>query len=114
MKEDDLLIAEFVGLVMNKDKSRYKNSGSPFDIGYSRSFDDLEFNQSWDWLMPVIDKIETIERRDLRGLNGTFFRLEMHGNYANWNGHPPSTIGESRIDAVYQLVVQFIKWYNPH
>ena len=50
------IIAEFMGLEF-KDGVYVNNHESPSYLGYSRSVEQLEYNSSWDWLMPVIEKI---------------------------------------------------------
>jgi len=52
----------------------------------------MEYHTSWDWLMPVVHKIDE-KCRERLGLNHS-----LH-------------IGDD-IDAVYQAVVEFIKEYN--
>lgn len=79
---------------------------------------ELKYHSSWDWLMPVVEKIESLK------LNGHRYYVEIRhesceisvainkGANTNkiysslWQNH------SSKIDAVYNAVVQFIKWYN--
>ncbi|KKN20936.1 hypothetical protein LCGC14_0930470 [marine sediment metagenome] len=70
----------------------------------------LQYDSSWDWLMPVVDKIELLSpsRR-------TFTHVDMMEEFS-WevslggNGIYISKV--SKIDAMYNGVVKFIKWYN--
>lgn len=73
---------------------------------------EMKFNTSWDWLMLVVDKIETldcvIESRIDRGYIGIvawgkedFKRIDFSlEDY------------ESKIEATYNACIAFVKWYN--
>lgn len=60
--ENNMLIAKFMGL-------EHENNGLHFKVRFteniSRSYsyknEDFKFDISWDWLMPVVDKIEGLE-----------------------------------------------------
>lgn len=93
--EGNRLIAEFEGRI-NK-LCHYNNTSSPYN-----------YEKSWDWIMPVVERIDsrtpydpcvTIEYNwcSIKMLNGGF-NIEVVGN--------------SRIEATYKAVVEFIKWYN--
>jgi len=97
MKENKL-IAEFMGWEeIYKDASQldYKFA-KPNEIIYRRNIDDLKYHSSWDWLMSVVEKIETI------------------------SGKLPTHIGDlslgylisTNIEETYIAVVRFIKEYN--
>lgn len=57
----------------------------------------LKYHSSWDWLMPVVEKIFNITDEDTRTFSGnSIFELGL------------STTKE----IIYQAVIEFIKWYN--
>ncbi len=89
--DETLFIGEFVCTRTNGIKV-YKCS--IFDITNSRHVKDYRFNSSWNWLMPVIDKIKstTEEPEELDNLKDTL-----------WFGS---------IEDVYWKVVDFIKEHN--
>jgi len=101
MKADNEIIAEFMGL----ECPRYLPSGKTI-LDYT----DLKYHDSWDWIHPVIDKIETLMPHisipdDLQDLKeGT------HGceKYIDVISLPICT----SIEEAYSEVVKFIKWYN--
>ena len=64
------------------------------------------YDTSWDWLMPVVEKIEIIE------WEGKSFEFYIVGKGCFLNDKPPTTFGETKIEATYKAVVEFIKWYN--
>lgn len=71
--------------------------------------DELPYHTSWDWLMPVVEKIE--------GCDGVsdeeVVTIEYHDCIIPYHQGEIRAIGaDSKIDAVYQAVVAFIKWYN--
>ena len=123
------LIAEFIGI--KEIESSYDSYGQPKPIWYAgylgyrtpafsvpnKSIEHLlnenKFNNSWDWLMPVIEKIEI----DCK------FDVHIYGHY-NWkepnrcvildwkDKEIVSTSNDSKIQCVFDAVVEFIKWWN--
>jgi hypothetical protein len=105
-KTDNELIAEFMG---DRDKILCDPKWMKGDdLTY------LRYHVSWDWLMPVVEKIESknltlitiygdatkIWVDDSEG--NEMFATTMHGNKDNKIGH------------VYRAVAEFIKWHSPH
>ena len=83
---------------------------------------ELLFHSSWDWLMPVIDKIESIgetkdrkRRFEINSHNcqtAVFkpkFEVFIVGCYLK---SPEKEKASSKIEAAYKVVIKFIKWYN--
>jgi hypothetical protein len=121
--EGNKLIASFMGFI---------RAGEP-NAGYARLkdwciqpfgwFDDegLKYHTSWDWLMPVVEKIERMDNGA-----GVRFTTSIEGRYLNVKDTPFAhcvTIyqnqfprikeaDEAKITAVWQAVVAFITWYN--
>ena len=67
--------------------------------------DELEYHTSWDWLMPVVGKCDSLSfykrgESDIKW--GEIFNDEevIRAFQAN------------EIDVVYNSVIEFIKWYN--
>lgn len=108
-KSDNELIAEFMGHVPSN------NFGPPCIFTGKNTlsgWEFLQFDTSWDWLMPVVEKIEARERTliNIYG-DGTkiwvddkdgneLFATTQHGNKDHKIGH------------VYRAVVEFIKWFE--
>lgn len=66
---------------------------------------ELSYNVSWDWLMPVVEKIESL--RDVDG-NGYRFSIDMCN--AIIEGTDIEIIGGAyKINATYKAVIEFIK-----
>lgn len=75
------------------------------DIELYKMFD---FKNDWNWLMFVVEKIESID-----------FEVSIRGNSVtvcnNSGKNPyfqPHSVCENKINSVYTAVVKFIKWYN--
>ena len=140
--EENKLIAEFMEYEQeDKDsnfitdhlvclKEEYWNSTED-DWTNSLSPSEMKFHSSWDWLMPVVDKIEEISFTD-DNIKSEYvpytkhpFTIDMSYNYAKVkvdNDFKIENLREdginfkihrgSKINACYEAVVEFIKWYN--
>ena len=123
--EKNKLIAEFMG-VFDKILSTgniHSWSDAPF---YYTTEDTKEkviknickyskYHSDWNWLMGVIEKIESLLDEEN---NGSFFFeiyedsviIFSNGDYLN---ELIEVMGQgSRINNVYQAVIEFIQWYN--
>ena len=77
----------------------------------------LAYHKSWDWLMPVVEKIESIELSNKEYPN---FSVKIIKNTCEVmrcrNSEVYKTISHkfenSKINNTYQAVVEFIQWYN--
>jgi hypothetical protein len=72
------------------------------------------YNSSWDWLMPVVDKIEeecSTELHFYSGLKGTgsAYYMTILGYK---NDYDRTYWGKTRIKVVYKSIVKYIKWYK--
>lgn len=96
--------------------------------------DELEYHESWDWLMPVVEKIESLDLSEYgytwKGIDGEIqynngsIYVEIERNrcwiYMNLQLDPPHTFNEktyntkfpTKIEALYAAVVEFIEYYN--
>jgi len=76
-EENNRMIAEFMNcVIVGEFVKRIDNENSNL-------ISELRYHDSWDWLMPVVGKIEALG-----------YSVLIHNN------------------TVYQAVVQFIEWYN--
>ena len=108
MKHNEL-IAEFMEInVVTLDNVR-KNKNPYISSADGYLVDDLKYHCSWDWLMPVVEKIESDERYDVNILQyGTCIfdnQREIVNNIANISF-------DKKIEHTYDAVVHFIKDYN--
>lgn len=105
-EEKNRMIAEFMGHV----RSGF-NGELVFNTETREEFEveQLKYHTSWDWLMPVVEKIESI------GYNVNIRRLKT-------SIHPILEDKElfgfvcgdvsKKLDITYDTIVQFIEWYN--
>jgi len=85
---------------------------------------DLLYNSYWDWLMPVVEKIESIYSKhhgyfgvhissNSCNIQGTMLHLSINDpNYGFVYISDPNAIFDSKIESTWYAVVEFIKWYN--
>ena len=102
------MIAEFMGYNFDDNVKEYYvpkyNSGDWFTI------DELLFNESWDWLMPVVEKIELLGysvEKNFQRIDNDWQTLITKGNDILFQD-----FAEKSIDAMYCTLVSFIEWYN--
>jgi|TARA_R100000482_G_C5085195_1_gene128045 hypothetical protein len=92
MEENNKLIAEFMGYTYEDDRFFMEDSNGI--RVYENLPHELSYNVSWDWLMPVIEKITELceEPQELDELKHALLCVD--------------------IKSVYFIVVEFIKEYN--
>jgi len=117
MKESEIitrnkLIAEFMGGCYT-DVFHAAPKDIPVFAIYARTVNELKYDSSWDWLMPVVEKIEDTTCHEYYFYQITIWKNcckisdGNNGYEINSTFHP-----ESKIKAVWSAVVEFIKWYN--
>ena len=104
-EQKNRLIAEFMGVI------RYRPYGDYIDInGDAYEVEDLNYKTSWDWLMPVVEKIErlgfTIEK-NFQPVDNDWQCLVVKGNDILFQ-----EFNEQSIQAMHYVVSEFIEWYN--
>ncbi len=136
MKVEDVLIAEFMGAKRTKKFPASLNEYFVYkDTPFSPKVDTLDvdsyfynrkewfakdmlYNTSWDWLMMVVEKIGEINTKLKSGITVTTdvqIFSKSSGIIIYYDGCAELTFGntyESKIDSVYWVVIDFIKWYN--
>ena len=111
--QDNELIAEFMGFELHRTTPHGKgfevikeeaNMYRTNDKGWVHK-DNLEFHSSWEWLMPVMEKI--------RGIWNTFeFDTPENDKAEDIFSFTKEWFMSADIDSIYNAVVEFIKWYN--
>lgn len=105
--------------LLNEKVFRYRHWG--VDWNNQRASQDwaaegLKYHSSWDWLMPVIEKIEHCEDTNDRGysFHVCIFDKDCH-IYEDVNDEDPPVItqeAETKIIATWKAVIEFIKFKN--
>jgi len=108
--KNNKLIAEFMGGINEMPKGYILYCCIPDKLCKDTHFfkpEDMQFHSSWDWFMPVVAKIESLTIEKIP----TFVQIEW--NYCFIYG--ATTIHmerKSKLEAVYDAVIEFIKLYN--
>jgi hypothetical protein len=98
--EGNKLIADFIGLKWHENGT-ISNYLSVLNMRMGMdTVDDLKFHTSFDWLMPVVEKIKMQD--------------EWRWDYPNRSEYYDLQRALSSIDllSLWQATVNFIKWYN--
>lgn len=111
--EGNKLIAKFMGYTWSKenDNKTYLKSTPDQKNIYSIRPQLLKYHSSWDWLMPVVEKIESLV---------FWFNIKKNHVTVAWDNKNSldskmihSEFGDqSKIERVYSCVVAFIKYHN--
>ena len=104
--EGNKLIEEFMGQMMLDINVLYVFSELPQEK-YPR-----KFHYSWDWLMPVVEKIRSLNKMVL--FHFWSFTNSTECKIYNWELGSEEIVNEceSSFEAVYLTVIEFIKQYN--
>jgi len=75
------------------------------------SDEELPYFTDWNWLMEVVEKIESLHESNniLIGTNITY--VQIHNKITN-EQETFKGVSNIKIEAVYNACVEFIKWYN--
>ena len=103
--EGNKLIGEFMKIKIN-----HAGKGDLYKCpatGLSTSDKELEYHSSWDWLMSVVEKIESMGYDVF--INGLYCRITDCGmsDFELESGEV-----NTKIEAIWFTVIEFIKWYN--
>lgn len=105
--EGNKLIAEFMGL-----KKQGFGANEHFTDNGNRivaTSNGLQYHTSWDWIMPVVEKINLDRRVEevsvSMGKTRIWFKHEFYIQY-------PVNPHYNTITQCFLTVVEFIKWYN--
>lgn len=112
MKENKL-IAEFMGYEIHTPNGKAFSFKIPNMPTKFTPIENLKYHKSWDWLMPVVEKIEctTIDNDDN---SDNFFNVMIEVFECNINGGDICICksGNTKREATYNAVVEFINQYN--
>jgi hypothetical protein len=126
--EGNTVLIEFDDFVFVNDDPETFPNGYYFhpDMGYYEIID-TSYHISWDWLMPIIEKIEAI-RNEKYGWFGVYINsnscsIQSKYAYKAMVGTPleigqecylsdPNAVFPTKIESVWYNMVQFLKWYK--
>lgn len=121
IKEGNRIIAEFMELrLIHADD--FNKLGEASYTGANKGvkwgiIEYLKYNSDWSWLMPVVEKIELELGYSLFiFFDEDGFQVQVWKELCSYRKKETdiivSTQSRSKIDSVFQAVVQFINWYN--
>jgi hypothetical protein len=108
------VISGFMGLKHDKG-----GHGYPIGVGWCTT-EHLKYHSSWDWLMSVVGKIESLFNDGLQFYikdKRAYIEVDTQQSLVYDIPDVPqcySGFCESKIQAVYKTVYQFITWHNTH
>ena len=119
--ENNKLIAEFMGIDFMNNNIFINRLPKDF-LTYSDNY--RCFHNAWDWLMPVVEKIETISEFDKlpeffimydnrEEFKGWYWSIEIPKKF-NKECYKHNNREKTKIEAYYNSCIEFIKWYNNH
>ncbi len=118
--ENNKIIAKFMGdkKVNSISIEEFKKIPSEERFQYNGWFaEDLQYHSDWNWLMPVVEKIEDFRFSDHPNSMRFSVKIKHHScrisdheiegkNFIHMGGF------HSKIEAVYWACVEFINWFN--
>lgn len=119
-RESNQLIAEFMGQEFETSSKEWEIQRCLNNGRIKKPFvEHLDYNVSWDWLMPVVEKIESLNFE----IDGEITSADVHIMYGDckivdedgaglFEFYFHSTDSKDKRKATYKAVIEFIKWYN--
>ena len=114
--DNNKLIAKFMGFksITNATIRTTKE----YDYRIITNYEISLFQTSWDWLMPVVEKIESLEGGKLFSVfivgNGCDIAIstKYRPNGEDWDAPSFRVDDNTKLDATYKSVTSFINWHQ--
>lgn len=106
-------IANFMGLKKSPKSIQefalgVKEHGLLYETGNIKH-EHLQYRENWNWLMGVVDKIESIEDGKYRiNINWDATAIYNHVTLLPYF----STENTNKLESTYETILKFINWYN--
>lgn len=113
MKTNNELIAEFMGMVEcdcggPPEPKHYRYGDRMWEV---YSVESLRYHESWDWLMPVVERTHEVSKEMQRKYPDEK-ELDDSTGWRAWSYLRPGLTTD--INDTYKRVVEFIQLYNEH
>ena len=111
--ENNIIIAEFMGYNVEGDYLTLPDMLESLDLE-----EEVHFHSSWEWLMPVVEKIEEIPTEDVEGSHKVHrFLVKIEGIVCEITDMKEVKVvvyedSGDKLSNVYYAVLEFIDWYN--
>lgn len=115
IKEMNMTIALFDGAIMKNGFCFFENGDLDFHLSRYQAPNHLQYHASFDWLMPVIEKIESGIDKYVTVVYeryGKDDKANIHIRCDNIFHTYQRGEKENKIRAFHKAVYEFIKWYN--
>lgn len=123
MEEYNKLIAKFMGETKYKDEEAWSITRHGYltvhgDFKTKFRASELKYHKSWDWLMPVVEKIEEIAAdNSTETIKYHRFCVDMSGCFCSITDNQEDVLisesdGGTKLKSTFLAVVEFIEWYN--
>jgi hypothetical protein len=109
-KNNDEVIAIFMGWVIDNsfpDKNHVYRLGERIETKNT-----FKFSTSWDWLIPIVEKIESNPLNDVCIFKEATQIRVWDGGHESFLWKVLEPDGSSKIAHCYRAVVKYIEWYN--
>ena len=114
--ENNKLIAEFMGMTYGDPNDNSVMIQMTHQGNEVVPIESMKYHSSWDWLMPVVEKIESDERHDVNILQyGTIITDNQSEWFEDIGYHPKELVNnianvsfDKKIEHTYDAVVKFI------
>ena len=114
--ENNKLIAEFLSVKIHPCETIEKFKFLPIEERglYNGYFiDELKYHEDWNWLMQLVEKIESLGYNiDTMKVDITKYQSSQFCGIYIDGKRIYTNYCETKIEAVYNACVEFIKWYN--
>lgn len=112
-RENNKLIAEFMGIPNRTEYGIFTGEAYTEVKGNDDEWIVARYHNSWDWLMPVVEKISLMPTVDDDFYYPrTFGMRDADGHFLFRFNRQPLYTASSLIEVTHCAVVEFIKWYN--
>lgn len=120
IEESNKLIAEFMGATWEFQEIIYQSYGWKFEkerptkhSSMWHGTEGLLYHDSWDWLMPVVEKIEEETDYHFKIDNNEVELYSIaHDKIVTYKQVFTTKTEDHKIQSVWYAVVEFIQWYN--
>lgn len=113
-QESNKIIAQFDGIIEYNSSLGCDTLVLNADTQYREIYrlPELQYHNSWGWLMPVVEKIESIP--------GVCFDIYREASIVKYQPEDFKEWGvteydqNKKINHIYRAVINFIQWHNTH
>jgi hypothetical protein len=115
VEEGNKLIAEFMGISVFERYGDVRTYPSGSTVSKR-----VQYHKSWDWLMPIVEKIEKEHQAEFiiasqveeKDGEVTWYQDAAINLWTDEGQRYFETSSSSKIQSVWDIIIQFIQWHN--